>query len=201
MTDMKSVIKPKSDQLNADDLISGALTIKVTDVNITSTEQPVSIRFEGDNGKPYKPCKSMCRILVMAWGADAKQYIGKSMTLYRDPDVTWAGMKVGGIRISHLSDIASTLTVALTATRSSKKPYTVQPLKAEKKPAPVAQESEPDEESLLIAATREAHKGMAALEAYWKSKLSQKERDVLQPYLDNLKETAGDVDKNRPAGF
>lgn len=132
MNDMASTIIPRSDQLNSDDLIAGEMTITVTEVKIKSGggEQPISIHYEGDKGKPYKACKSMCRVLVTAWGADSKAYVGRSMTLYRDPSVTWAGMAVGGIRISHLSDIDSKLTMALTATKQSRKPYTVQPLKA-----------------------------------------------------------------------
>lgn len=135
--DMAQAIVPKSDQTNADDLLAGPRTVKVTGVTVRGgQEQPVSISYEGDNGKPYKPCKSMCRVIVTAWGADSSQYAGRSMTLYCDPKVTWAGMAVGGIRISHMSDIKGDLTMALTATRGNKKPYTVKPL--------VVQESAPD---------------------------------------------------------
>lgn len=66
---LADTIIPKSDQLNADDLITGSLTVKVTAVKGSSEpQQPVSIHYEGDNGKPYKPCKSMRRVLVSAWG-------------------------------------------------------------------------------------------------------------------------------------
>ena len=127
--DMKQVIVAKSDQLNADDLLSGPITIKITAVNVKGgQEQPVSISYEGDNGKPYKPCKSMCRVLVTAWGADSAVYVGRSMTLYCDPKVKWGGMEVGGIRISHMTNIADTMTMALTVTRANKKPFIVQPL-------------------------------------------------------------------------
>jgi hypothetical protein len=129
MNDMTSAIIPKSDQLNSDDLIAGPITIKISSVSIKGgQEQPVAIGYEGDNGKPYKPCKSMSKVLVMNWGADARQYVGRSMTLYRDPTVTWAGMAVGGIRISHLSDIGEANTMALTSTKQSRKPFTVRPL-------------------------------------------------------------------------
>lgn len=140
MTDnMASAIIPKSDQLNSDDLIAGPITIKVTGVTIRGgQEQPVSIHYEGDNGKPYKSCKSMNRVLVTCWGADAKQYVGRSMTLYREPTVKWGGMEVGGIRISHLSDIPESITMALTATKGSRKPYTVRPLKASAPPSSTA---------------------------------------------------------------
>src|SRR5262245_7773714 len=132
MTDMAAAIVPKSDQLNSDDLIAGPITIKVTGVKIRNgQEQPVSIHFEGDDGKPYKPCKSMCRILVLAWGADSSRYAGRSMTLYRDPSVKWGGMEVGGIRISHLSDIDGSKDMNLTVTKGRWKSYTVQPLETE----------------------------------------------------------------------
>jgi hypothetical protein len=129
MNDMTQAIVPKSDQLNADDLIGRELTIKITGVDIRGgQEQPVSIHFDGDNGKPYKACKSMCRVMVSAWGADASKYVGRSMTLYRDPSVKWGGMEVGGIRISHMSHIEKPMTMALTMTRANKKPFTVKPL-------------------------------------------------------------------------
>jgi cell division protein ZapA (FtsZ GTPase activity inhibitor) len=123
-------IIPKSDQLNADDLISGPITIKVTSVKGTGDKDvPVAIHYEGDNGKPYKPCKSMRRVLVSAWGDNDKgEYVGRSMTLYRDNDVSFGGIKVGGIRISHLSHIEKDLTLALTVSRASRKPYTVKRL-------------------------------------------------------------------------
>ncbi len=129
MSDMSPAIVPKSDQLNADDLIAGPLTIKIRDVQIRGgQEQPVSIFYDGDNGKPYKSCKSMSRVIVAMWGPDANQYVGRSLTLYRDPTVTWAGMAVGGIRISHMSHIEREMTMALTATKQSRKPFTVRPL-------------------------------------------------------------------------
>lgn len=131
MNDMKSVIVPRSDQLNSDDLLAGPITVVITGVTIRpGTEQPISVHYDGDNGKPYKPCKSMCRVMVTAWGADSKQYIGRSMILYRDATVKWGGMEVGGLRISHMSDIDSALTMALTVTRANRKPYTVKPLVA-----------------------------------------------------------------------
>ena len=53
MGDMAPTIIPKSDQTNADDLISGPITIKITGVDIRGgQEQPISIHYEGDNGKP-----------------------------------------------------------------------------------------------------------------------------------------------------
>src|SRR5690625_5145898 len=141
--DLSHTIVPKSDQLNADDLIAGNITIKVTDIKASdSPDQPVIIHYENDNGRPYKPCKSMRRVLIQAWGANGKQWIGKSMTLYRDPDVKFGGQAVGGIRISHLSDIDRDMNFMLTVTRAKRAAYSVKKLviteqvKQEKKPAP-----------------------------------------------------------------
>ena len=129
--DMSLTIAPKSDQINADDLIGGPRTITITRVtgNEGNLEQPVNVFFEGDNGKPFRPCKSMRRVMVTIWGADANQYVGKSMTLYRDPAVKFGGMAVGGIRISHMTGLTETRQMALTASKAKRAPYTVQPLK------------------------------------------------------------------------
>lgn len=135
MVDMTATIAPKSDQINADDLMAGPRTITVTKVtgNEGNAEQPVNVFFEGDNGKPFRPCKSMRRVMVKVWGADASKYAGNSMTIYRDPKVKWGGMEVGGIRISHMTGLEKPEVMALTETRSARKPYTVKPLTIEPK--------------------------------------------------------------------
>jgi len=137
MNDMAATIVPRSDQMNSDDLIGGPRTITVTGVSIAAgDEQPVSFRFEGDNNKPFMPCKSMRRVVVLMWGGDTKAYPGRSMTLYRDPEVTWGGMKVGGIRISHMSHIDEDTTLVLTATKKSRAPFRVKVLRETKPAAP-----------------------------------------------------------------
>ena len=131
MNDMSMVIQAKSDQLSADDLLAGPLTITITNVVVRpGTEQPVTIEYDGGSGRPWKPCKSMSRLLVAAWGADAKAYAGRSVTLYRDPSVKWGGMEVGGIRISHMSHIEREMVMPLTATKGVKKAYKVKPIQA-----------------------------------------------------------------------
>ncbi len=128
MSDMSQVIVAKSDQINAGDLFGISRTVKVASVNVQpGTEQPVAVKIEGDN-KVYRPCKSMSRVLVAAWGADSAKYAGRSMTLYNDPDVLWAGMKVGGIRISHMSHIDGPITLALAENKKNRKLFTVKPL-------------------------------------------------------------------------
>jgi len=125
--DISHTIVPKSDQLNAEQLLLGPLTITVTRVTVgASDEQPVAVYYEGDKGRPFKPCKTMRKLLAFAWGADASQWGGRSMTLYNDPAVKFGGDEVGGIRISHLSDLAQAmLKASLTTTRGKKAAFVV----------------------------------------------------------------------------
>jgi CxxC motif-containing protein len=133
MLDLRKTIEPKSDQLNADDLVGGPKTIRVTKVTGgESEEQPISIHYDGDNGKPYKPCKTMRRLLVQVWGFDGEQYPGRLMTLYRDDSVKFAGVAIGGIRISHVSHIDKPTEVLITVAKSKRRPTTIYPLVTEK---------------------------------------------------------------------
>lgn len=136
MSDMSQVIEAKSDQVNAGDLLGVSRTIRIASVNVQhGTEQPVAIKIDGDS-KVYRPCKSMSRVLVAAWGPDSAKYAGRSMTLYCDPDVLWAGMKVGGIRISHMSHIDSPITLALAENKKNRKLFTVKPLPTQRANTP-----------------------------------------------------------------
>ena len=105
MSDISKTIIAKSDQLNACDLIGGGVIYQVVSTVVNTREdQPVSINLSGD-GQPYKPCLSMRRVLAKLWGVDSKLWVGRSIQLFCDPSAMWAGEKVGGIRISALSDI------------------------------------------------------------------------------------------------
>lgn len=122
-----NTIIPNSEQLNADDLIAGPITVTITDVSRGRTnEQPVSIAIAGH--RPYFPCKSMRRILIMAWGENGKDWVGRRMKLYCDPSVRFGGVAVGGIRISHLSDIESNMSIMLTVSRAKRKEHVVHPI-------------------------------------------------------------------------
>ena len=99
--DMNPTIIAKSDQINADDLISGPRTFKVKRLSANQggdVSQPVNVHFE-DHPVPWRPCKTMRRVLVAMWGADGAAYAGRSLRLFRDPEVVFGGIKVGGIRI------------------------------------------------------------------------------------------------------
>jgi hypothetical protein len=181
MTDLTKTIEPKSDQLNADDLIIGPMTITVTAVKLLSGEQPVSICYHGDNGKPYKPCKSMRRLLISVWGSDGNKYIGRSMTIFRDNSVTFGKDAVGGIRISHMSHIDHRVTIALTKSRGRREPYTVDPL-------PNDGISEVERGGNLAAID-----GTESLRTFWES-LSIAQKKQMEKNLEKWKEIASKND-------
>lgn len=126
--DLSATIIPKSDQLNAEDLLTGPITVTVESVSRGNAEQPVDIHLVETPGRCYRPSKTMRRVLVKAWGKESDAYPGRRLTLYRDPDVKFGGQKVGGIKISHLSHIDKAFSLALTETRGKRALHTVEPL-------------------------------------------------------------------------
>lgn len=138
ISDLTFSIKPKSDQLNADDLLISNKIITVSAVRTGNNESPVIINYQADDGRPYKPCKSMRRVLIAAWGRDGNKWIGRSMELYCDPSVKWAGQEVGGIRIKALTDLPQSrssligklkrMVIKLTTSRGRKIDYPVDEL-------------------------------------------------------------------------
>jgi ribosome modulation factor len=184
MVDVSKTIAPKSDQLNADDLIAGPKTITITRVTgHEDSDQPVWIFFDGDRGKPYKPGLSMRRVLVLVWGQDSDDYIGRSMTLYNDPEIKFGGIKVGGIRISHMSHISKAVGLMLTSTRGKKAQHTVKPLLTDPK------------EAAMSAAEEAARDGAAAFADFWNSPRGKECRDLIRPELDRLKSIAVEADE------
>lgn len=144
--DVTAAIQPKSDQLNADSLLTGPRTIKLRDVKVnpTAPEQPIWIYFEGDDNKPWKPCKTAVRCLAAIWGPDAKQWIGMSCTIYNDATVTWGGAAVGGIRVSHMEGLTQPRSLMVTKTRGKKAPIVIKPLEVKAKPETKPKEPEPE---------------------------------------------------------
>jgi hypothetical protein len=145
--DITETLAPKSDQLNAEDLLTGPRTVTVEKVTKGSVEQPVDIHLVEFPGRPFKPSKTVRRLLVAAWGAEASAYAGRQMTLYRDAAVKFGGMDVGGIRVSHLSHIDKPLTLALTETRGKRRAHRIDPLSD----APAATPKAPSADKIIAA--------------------------------------------------
>lgn len=118
--DIRKSIEANSDRLNADDLIGKKIIIRITGVEKGDAKSPVAVRYEGCGKKPWYPSKTMRRALVGAWGDRGTDWVGKSVELFRNPDVEYGGVKVGGIQISRFSDIPNDLTLMLTEKRGKK---------------------------------------------------------------------------------
>ena len=133
MTDVSFAMQAKSDQLNAMDIAGYEPVITIRDVQVKQGDQPVSVFYHGDNGRPWKPSKGMIRILAAAWGRDSSAWVGKSAQIYCDPDVMYAGQKIGGVRIRALSDInPQGMTFMLTINQQKRTPYPVSFLRMER---------------------------------------------------------------------
>lgn len=129
--DIAAASAPRSDQLNADSLIAGPITVTVESVHRGNKEQPIIIELEGHPGTPWKPCKGMLRILIAGWSDNPREWIGKRLTLFRNPAVKYAGVAVGGIEISHMSDIPKQLEATKTIAKGIKSPFIVKRLEPE----------------------------------------------------------------------
>ena len=190
---LNSTIIPKSDQLNADDLIAGPRTIKITAVESGSAEQPVMIQYEGGKGRPYKPSKSMRRVLIVAWGSEGNAYTGRSLTIYRDPTVKFGGEATGGIKISHMSDIPEALSISLTETRGKRKPHRVEPL------SPGSGDTQLDAQTLSDIGDTKAKAGAVALREWWESVPKGPAKTSLAAKLIEWKRIAADADAQKAA--
>ena len=126
--DITDSLAANSAQQNYDEYLAGPKTVTVAEVTQGTVEQPVNVELVEFPGKPFKPAKSVRRVLAAAWGTDASKWTGRRLTIYGDPSVRYGGKEVGGLRVSHVSHIDKPITVALTVTRGKRAPFTVQPL-------------------------------------------------------------------------
>jgi hypothetical protein len=126
--DISDTLAPKSDQMDYVDLIAGPKTLTITEVRRgPSPDQPVEIAF-AEFERPWRPAKTVRRVLVACWGPDSSVYPGRRVTVYGDASVKFGGQEVGGIRLSHASHIDGPVKVSLMISRGKSAPFTVQPL-------------------------------------------------------------------------
>ena len=126
-------ITAKSDQFNYTDLVAGDKLITITNVKVVNDpQQPVWIYYDGDNGKPWKPCLSYRRVLIECWGVNAAQYIGRQILLFGDSSVEFGKEQVGGIRIKSLSHIDADKTIIITVKRGVRRKILIKALETKK---------------------------------------------------------------------
>lgn len=127
--DVSAALIAKSSQLNAVDLVGAEQTVTIVEVSQGSAEQPVNIVTDiFGPGRPFKPSKTVLRLLAKAWGLETAAWVGRSMTIFRDPSVRWAGEEVGGIRVSALSHIDKAFAISLPVSKTKHASYSIKRL-------------------------------------------------------------------------
>ena len=134
MTDISHTLVAKSDQLNAADIIGTEKLLTITKVDVKQGgDQPVTIHYEGENGRPWRPCLTARRILARLWGTDSSKWIGHTVAVHNDASVVYAGEEVGGIRPCAATGIESLQIIKLKEKRSPKpKTFEIKPLRLAK---------------------------------------------------------------------
>ena len=140
---ISETLAPNSDQMDAVDLLGAARTFTISGVSRGSAEQPVNVDL-AEFPRPWRPGKSMRRVLAACWGTDASAYVGRRVELFCDPTVEFGGAKVGGIRVRALSHIDKPRQVPLLIKRGKSAMYTVGVLPDAPAPAPALTDAEID---------------------------------------------------------
>jgi len=178
--DISDSIISDSTQVNAVDLPEPT-TVTITEVSRGNSEQPVNLHLAEFSGKAFRPCKTVRRVLVQAWGKDASLYVGRRMTIYNDTRVKWGGQQVGGIRVSALSHIEKPVEVVLPESRGKMSRITVDPLT---EPARTLEPTTAD-----VAACTDVDE----LRAMWKaSPRDSEQRALIEARIAKLNEPADD---------
>jgi hypothetical protein len=137
--DMTDYLSSKSDHLTTEDFIGGPRIFTIREVGATGDDdRPIYILFT-DEPRAFLPSKTCRRVLSRIWPEASKragsEYLGRSLRLYLDPDVTFGKDTVGGIRIDGASHLDRTVTGQLPAGRNKRAPFRVEPLRAETRQA------------------------------------------------------------------
>ena len=125
--DITETLAPNSDQLDAVDLLGKPQTFTIADVSKGNAEQPVNVHL-AEFPRPWRPGKSMRRVLAACWGVEASEWVGRRVELFCDTDVVFGGKAVGGTRIKRISHIDKAQKIPLLVTRGKSAIYVVDPL-------------------------------------------------------------------------
>lgn len=133
--DIASLLTGVSTELTADELAGGPRFLKIRKLVITDDpKRPLSVYYQSDDDKPWRPCLSMRRLLAACFGTDADSYVDQVIEVYRDDTVTYGekgqGVQpVGGVRFKRAS-IEKSISLCLQAKRGKKSIWVVDPIPA-----------------------------------------------------------------------
>lgn len=189
--DIAPFIEAESDRITADDLIAGPRTFTIAKIDGTMSEgkRRMVVHLADSPGKPFMPCKGMVRLLGQLWGPDAATWVGRGITLFRDPDVRFGADLTGGVRIAAVTHIDRAQGVSVRASQKKIKSYNVAPLKVEAK----ADEARAAAEK--IAATIARAPDAARLAEY----LSGRPAPMIEAWRKNRPDLAALIDAARDA--
>jgi hypothetical protein len=128
--DISEALAAVSDEMTARDLIGGPPRIfTITDVDQVVREKKKVVRLRlAEFDRPWLASKGMARVMSDAWGRETREWAGKQVELYGDPDVYFGPEKRGGIRISRLSHIKQAQTSLVNPRGGRGSTWTVKPL-------------------------------------------------------------------------
>ena len=126
--DISKALVAKSDQLNASDLTGAPIVATIQAVRKGDAAKPVIVDLAGMDGRPWKPSKGMLRVVAHAWGTESDVWVGRSVKLVNNPEVIYAGEKVGGVEIVAMSHLDKPFTIPVRISQKKVKQHTVEVL-------------------------------------------------------------------------
>src|SRR5690242_762297 len=124
--DISQALVAKSDQLNASDLTGAPIVATIAAVQVVKgAPKPVTIHLVGMDGRPWKPSKGMLRVIAHAWGTESDAWVGRLVKLINNPEVIYAGDKVGGVEVIAMSHIPADFTIPVRISQKKVKQHTV----------------------------------------------------------------------------
>jgi len=195
---IREAAKPKSNQLNAVDLIGTKIIVKILKVEVDlSKEQNTKVFIEGLDGKkmqPMMPSKNMKWVFIEAWGDDENTYGGKYVELFRNPKVKWAGEEVGGVFISRVSHIKAPFTFIYRPSKGKMERIEIGRIDpSEFGGVAVAPAIDP---AVKEAGEKAAEGGVASYVA-WKDSIDPKVKETIKPYHAHWQEVAKAADAKK----
>ena len=123
--DISKALVAKSDQLNASDLSGAPIVATIKAVRPGDQTKPVVVDLVGMDGRPWKPSKGMLRVIAHAWGTESDAWVGRLVKLVNNPDVIYAGEKVGGVEVVAMSHINAAFTIPVRISQKKVKQHHV----------------------------------------------------------------------------
>lgn len=123
--DISKALVAKSDCLNASDLTGAPIVATIAAVRQGDAAKPVIVDLAGMDGRPWKPSKGMLRVIANGWGTESDVWVGRSVKLINNPEVIYAGEKVGGVEVVAMSHIPAPFTIPVRISQKKVKQHAV----------------------------------------------------------------------------